>query len=126
MPTHLQPNSERTPIDEYILQPGDWLYVPSGFWHSAEALEDSISISAGILAPSYLDALAMVAQQLARDPRWRQRLLPIGRASPMSEAERHLAWSEQLRGLGAEVVSRLTSGTSVAKLFAATGWWSRR
>ncbi len=126
MPTQLQPSSERTPIDEYILQPGDWLYVPSGFWHSAEALEDSISISVGILAPSYLDALAMVAQQLARDPRWRQRLFPIGRASPMSEAERHRAWSEQLKELGDEVVSRLTSGTSVAKLFAATGWWSRR
>lgn len=126
MPTHLRPDSEGTPIDEYILGPGDWLYVPSGFWHSAEALEDSISISVGILAPSYLDALAMVAQELVRDPRWRQRLCPMGRASPLSEAERHRAWNEQLAELGAEVVSRLTSSTSVAKLFAATGWWNRR
>src|SRR5712664_1711260 len=92
MPTHLQARSEPTPVDEYVLEPGDWLYVPCGFWHSAEAVEDSISISVGVLAPSYLDALAMVAQELARDPRWRQRLCPMGRASPLSEEERQRAW----------------------------------
>jgi 50S ribosomal protein L16 3-hydroxylase len=125
MPTHLKAASEDTPIGEYLLEPGDWLYIPSGFWHSAEALEESISISAGILAPSYLDALAAVAHELAQDAEWRQRLFPIGRASPLSEQERHRAWGEQLARLAAEVSRRLTSPGAVAKIFAATGWWKR-
>jgi ribosomal protein L16 Arg81 hydroxylase len=126
MPTHLKAASEDAPIVEYLLEPGDWLYIPSGFWHSAEAVEESISISAGILAPSYLDALAAVAHELAQDAQWRQRLFPIGRGNPLPEDERHRAWQEQLGRLAAEVSRRLTSPASVAKIFAVTGWWKRR
>jgi 50S ribosomal protein L16 3-hydroxylase len=31
---------------------GDWLYIPRGFWHRAEAREDSLSLSVGILTPA--------------------------------------------------------------------------
>jgi len=126
MPTRLDVASEETPIAEYLLEPGDWLYIPSGCWHSAEAVEESISISAGILAPSYLDALAAVANELAQDAQWRQRLFPMGRGNPLPEHERHRAWEEQLRQLADEVSKRLTSPAAVAKIFAATGWWKRR
>jgi 50S ribosomal protein L16 3-hydroxylase len=30
------------------LHPGDWLYIPSGYWHCARALEDSYHLSVGI------------------------------------------------------------------------------
>lgn len=33
------------------LAAGDWLYVPSGWWHRAEALDDALSISVGVLTP---------------------------------------------------------------------------
>src|SRR5262249_45875631 len=126
MPTHLKPGSEDTPIAEYLLEPGDWLYIPSGFWHSAEAVEESISISAGILAPSYLDALAAVTQELAQDAQWRQRLFPIGRGNPLPEPERHRPWEEQLQPPRTEGSKRLTPPAAVAKIFAATGWWKKR
>lgn len=33
------------------LAPGDWLYVPSGWWHRAQAIDDALSISVGVLTP---------------------------------------------------------------------------
>ncbi|MFP5246203.1 MAG: JmjC domain-containing protein [Thermoanaerobaculia bacterium] len=33
------------------LVPGDWLYIPRGWWHFAKGIEDSLSISIGILSP---------------------------------------------------------------------------
>jgi 50S ribosomal protein L16 3-hydroxylase len=39
---------ERTATLACTLVAGDWLYLPSGWWHAATALEDSLSISVGI------------------------------------------------------------------------------
>jgi 50S ribosomal protein L16 3-hydroxylase len=33
------------------LAPGDLLYVPTGWWHRARALDDALSISVGVLTP---------------------------------------------------------------------------
>jgi ribosomal protein L16 Arg81 hydroxylase len=33
------------------LLPGDWLYLPRGWWHMAKGNEDSLSISIGVLTP---------------------------------------------------------------------------
>jgi ribosomal protein L16 Arg81 hydroxylase len=39
---------ESTPIGSVRLIAGDWLYMPSGWWHVAKCLEDSLSISIGV------------------------------------------------------------------------------
>jgi len=39
---------ETTPIMECRLLPGDWLYLPRGYWHVARAHSDSLSISIGV------------------------------------------------------------------------------
>jgi 50S ribosomal protein L16 3-hydroxylase len=41
---------ERSPLLTCALAPGDWLYLPAGFWHVAKAEEDSLGISVGLLA----------------------------------------------------------------------------
>jgi 50S ribosomal protein L16 3-hydroxylase len=57
-----QPHIDRMPRDMHYereiskpisstLMPGDWLYIPSGWWHMARAEEDSLSISVGVLMP---------------------------------------------------------------------------
>jgi hypothetical protein len=40
---------ETSPLATARLIPGDWLYVPSRWWHMARSVEDSLSISAGVL-----------------------------------------------------------------------------
>jgi 50S ribosomal protein L16 3-hydroxylase len=126
LPTRLEADAERTPIVEHTLGPGDALYIPSGWWHHAEATEESISISAGVLTPTFVDALQFIAAELARDPRWRQRLPPIGRATLISDGERQEVWSQSLGRLRAELEQRLGSTELPGRLFASTGWWRVR
>lgn len=33
-----------------LLEPGDWLYIPSGYWHTAHAVTNSAHLSVGVLA----------------------------------------------------------------------------
>lgn len=122
----LSADAERGPISEYLLSPGDCLYLPPGWWHVAQAEEESISISAGVLAPSFVDALAWVTAELARDPRWRRRLPPLGRATGLSDAERAESWSESLAELARELAERLAAPELPGRLYAATGWWRQR
>ncbi len=39
---------EVSPETQHRLAPGDWLHVPSPFWHVAESVERSLSISVGV------------------------------------------------------------------------------
>ncbi len=39
---------EKSPLMSCRLLPGDWLYLPSGYWHVAKPNEHSLSISIGI------------------------------------------------------------------------------
>ncbi len=49
MPRDMHFERERSPVLACTLVPGDWLYVPRGFWHRARAAEDSLSLSIGVL-----------------------------------------------------------------------------
>jgi ribosomal protein L16 Arg81 hydroxylase len=51
MPRDMRFQLERTPVIACTLLPGDWLYVPRGYWHVAHAREDSLSLSIGVLTP---------------------------------------------------------------------------
>lgn len=125
MPTWLKADAEPTPIVEHVLEPGDCLYIPCGWWHTADALDATISISAGVRAPALVDALSLVLAELAKDPAFRARLPPIGRASPLPEDMRQLRWRQQLDALGAELHRRLSAEDLPLRLFATTGWWRR-
>jgi ribosomal protein L16 Arg81 hydroxylase len=51
MPRDMQYGRETSPTMACTLVAGDWLYVPSGWWHVARALDDALSISVGVLTP---------------------------------------------------------------------------
>jgi 50S ribosomal protein L16 3-hydroxylase len=42
-------HAEGSPLMSCRLLPGDWLYLPRGFWHMAWAHADSLSVSIGVL-----------------------------------------------------------------------------
>jgi ribosomal protein L16 Arg81 hydroxylase len=52
MPRDMHYEREVSPAVASTLEPGDWLYVPRGWWHVARAVEDSLSISIGVLSPA--------------------------------------------------------------------------
>lgn len=55
--------SEFTPCGEWVLEPGDMLYLPPGVAHWGEALEDSITLSIGYRAPAVGEIMAALAEQ---------------------------------------------------------------
>ncbi len=80
MTRDLAPERETSPVMHCRLEPGDWLYIPRGWWHMAKARTDARSLSLGLLVPTPLTMLDALRRELARDPAWRQRMPPIGRA----------------------------------------------
>lgn len=51
---------------DWVLEPGDMLYVPPGIAHHGVALEDSLTYSIGFRAPSHAELLASVLQRRLR------------------------------------------------------------
>lgn len=51
---------------EWVLEPGDMLYVPPGIAHHGVALEDSLTYSIGFRAPSHAELLAGALQRRLR------------------------------------------------------------
>ncbi len=45
---------ETSPIYQSRLLAGDWLYIPSTWWHLVKCAEDSLSISVGVMPPERL------------------------------------------------------------------------
>ena len=45
---------ERSPLFSSRLVAGDWLYLPARWWHLVKCVEDSLSISVGVMAPEDL------------------------------------------------------------------------
>ncbi len=66
--------SEFETLDEYILEPGDMLYLPPGVGHHGVALGECMTISVGFRAPSHRDILMQftdfVADRLPESKRY--------------------------------------------------------
>jgi len=53
MPRDMQFAKETSPqVIACTLVAGDWLYIPWGWWHVARGIEDSLSLSIGVLSPA--------------------------------------------------------------------------
>lgn len=52
MPRDMQYERETTPVAGATLAAGDVLYIPRGWWHVARSVEESLSLSIGVLSPA--------------------------------------------------------------------------
>ena len=75
---------EFTPEQEWVLQPGDMLYLPPGVAHHGVALEDCITLSVGFRAPSHAELLTSFVEQVAAQTSPAQRY-----ADPMLTLQTH-------------------------------------
>jgi len=56
------------------LEEGDWLYIPSGWWHKAETKKESMHISIGLMPRSAVDLASYLPNYLATNIFWRTRM----------------------------------------------------
>jgi 50S ribosomal protein L16 3-hydroxylase len=61
MPSDMQFEKETSPLIAATLIPGDWLYIPSGWWHYGRCQETALSLSVGVLMPRARGSLSAAA-----------------------------------------------------------------
>jgi cupin superfamily protein len=126
------------PINEFVMEPGDLLYLPRGFVHEARTSEDiSVHVTIGIHALTWLDLIAVSLGQFGhKDPRFRK-ALPVGfnkraagpsikedfdallqtfsrdadLSSALEEIDGSLIWNQQAIGEGSIIESETTALT---------------
>jgi 50S ribosomal protein L16 3-hydroxylase len=54
-----------TPSHEWVLEPGDMLYLPPGVPHHGEAVDSCMTLSIGMRAPSQAELIVDLAEELA-------------------------------------------------------------
>ncbi|PPC84323.1 MAG: hypothetical protein CTY31_09380 [Hyphomicrobium sp.] len=112
-PIAVPPDQKRDPpsaqIREIVLQAGDMLYVPRGYWHAAEALEDvSLHLTCAAQYPTGLDFLGWIMKRLESRPTARKDI-PFHQIESAVDADEHRAnYAAVLSALISEEVSPTT------------------
>jgi ribosomal protein L16 Arg81 hydroxylase len=108
-PDDLNYEAERSLVMECVLRAGDWLYIPPGYWHAAQAEALSISLSVGVMSPTAIDLLELLRPLLVESLRWRQRLPLTGALGGPSVENSRERLREILTDLGEDLAKRLSS-----------------
>jgi len=87
LPADMRYEREIMPLVRCELAAGDWLYIPSGYWHMGESRETAISLAIGVQPRTALDAYDFLRQQILDSLLWRQRLPVAGSAACLSQEE---------------------------------------
>lgn len=103
LPDNMRYEREIMPLGRCLLSAGDWLYLPHGWWHQAEARGESVSLAVGVLSPAALDVYDFVRARLLSSFQWRQRLPVVGAASPRTADEQTAEYQQCFSALGADL-----------------------
>jgi ribosomal protein L16 Arg81 hydroxylase len=85
-PDDLRYEREIMPLMRCRLQAGDWLYIPSGYWHMGRAEEEAISLAIGVMPTTGVDVFDFLRREVLASLRWRQRMpVPMSPANCLEE-----------------------------------------
>jgi 50S ribosomal protein L16 3-hydroxylase len=118
LPADMHYEREITPLARCELAAGDWLYIPSGYWHKGNACELALSLAIGVMPRTGIDVLGFLRPRVIESLRWRARLPVAGQASPLTEEELVPVYRELLRSLGDDL-SRMLADPQLAADFLA-------
>lgn len=108
IPKDLGYEQEKTPIEiKVTLEEGDWLYIPSGWWHIARTQKESMHISIGIMPSSAVDIVDYLPKHLVQNAFWRTRM-PIHKEFTNSEDEIAF-YQDAMAKLGKDLSTQLSS-----------------
>lgn len=112
IPKNLGYELEKTPVEiKVTLEEGDWLYIPSGWWHIARTQKESMHISIGLMPNSAVDIVEYLPKFLAKEPFWRTRM-PVHMDFENKEDE--IAFYQDAMGkLGQELAKQMSSRTFI-------------
>ncbi len=118
LPADMRYEREIMPLVRCELAAGDWLYIPSGYWHMGQSRELALSLAIGVQPRTGIDLLDLLRRDALDSLLWRQRLPVAGQASPLSDEELLAAYREVLTTLSADLAKRLADPQLARRLLA--------
>jgi len=107
IPQDLGYEKEKSDLEIKVhLKEGDWLYIPSGWWHIARTQEESMHISIGLMPRSAIDLIGYLQKTLVSSPYWRSRM-PIHKKFLNSKEEVEF-YQEAIGQLGQEIIRKVS------------------
>lgn len=100
LPADMKYEREIMPMMKCQLAAGDWLYIPSGYWHMGAASETAISLAIGVMPRTGIDLLDALRPRLLDSLLWRQRLPVLGAAATLSDEQLQTALEALAQQLG--------------------------
>lgn len=108
IPKDLGYEQEKTPIEiKVTLEEGDWLYIPSGWWHIAKTQKESMHISIGLMPSSAVDIAEYLPKSLAQNAFWRTRM-PV-HIKFETEREEIAFYQDAMAKLGKDLTTQISS-----------------
>lgn len=108
VPKDMQYESENgEQVLKVLMQAGDWLYIPSGWWHIARTQSESMHISVGLMPRSAVDVLEALPKFLCKNSYWRSRL-PVHKNFASNEEEISF-YQEAMQSLAADLKHQMAS-----------------
>jgi len=108
LPADMQYEREIMPLLKCLLNAGDWLYIPSGYWHMGAASETAISLAIGVMPRTGIDLYDHARRHVLDSLLWRQRLPVLGKASQLSDDELRAAILQLAEQLGDDFKRMIT------------------
>ena len=118
LPADMRYERELMPVMRCELAAGDWLYVPSGYWHMGASRETAISLAIGVQPHAAIEVLDFLRPKLLDSLFWRQRLPVAGAAAGMSDEELQTAYQAAFASMAKEL-SRMLADPRLVKAFLA-------
>lgn len=103
LPRDMRYEREIMPLMKVVLAAGDWLYIPSGYWHYGAARETAISLSIGVAPRTGVDLFDALRQRVVDSMLWRQRLPVMGKAAIASDEALRVQLAEIVEMLGQDL-----------------------
>jgi ribosomal protein L16 Arg81 hydroxylase len=116
LPADMHYEREIMPLMRCELAAGDWLYIPSGYWHMGDSRETAISFSIGVQPRTGVDVFEFLRPQIVESIFWRQRLPVCGEAASLSNEELHEQYREVFKALAADISRLMAEPRNVALL----------
>lgn len=113
IPKDLNYEQEKSNLQlKVTLEEGDFLYIPSGWWHIARTERESMHISIGLMPNSAIDIAQFLPKHLSLNPFWRTRM-PVHQEFSSHDEEIHF-YQEAMKKLGASLSAELSSNEFIS------------
>jgi 50S ribosomal protein L16 3-hydroxylase len=124
IPDDMRYERELMPVMRVLLDAGDFLYVPCGYWHRAQTVdtaETAISLAVGIMSRSALDLFDLLRNELRHSLVWRQRLPVSGCSTPTSDGQISTEQRHLLAQLSADLNRMMADSKFITRALAELG-----